>query len=920
MNKQLKTYTLIQSLVHMKRSILLFLFICIFTRAAFNQGYLHTEGKYMYNGLDEEVLLHGINTGNWMLQEGYMMQTGDIAGSQHELEALLIETIGKEKTDSFYNAWLAYHVTRTDVDSLKSWGYNCIRAAMHYKWFTPPIEEEPVPGEITWIDKGFVLIDSLLGWCSDNAMYLILDLHGAPGGQGTDANISDYDPSKPSLWESEDNKQKTIALWRKLAERYSDEPWIGGYDLINETNWTFSESGNAPLWELYQNITTEIREVDTNHVVIIEGNWWANDYTGVPSPWDDNMVFSFHKYWNFNEEDEIDWVLDLRNTYNVPVWLGESGENSNTWFTNLIVLCEDNHIGWTWWPVKKHHPNNPLRVEVNNEYLNLIEYWRGHVPAPTEEEAFQAVLQFAENHRFENCIIQKDIIDAVTRQPYTTSTIPYNDHLPDQAIYVTDYDLGRNNHAYFDNDTGDYHGSLGGDWINWNQGWEYRNDGVDIEKCQDTEETNGYNVGWTENNEWLAYTIVTDSAAAYKLNIRHASDGNEAIIRFMSDNKPITGEITLSETGGWQEWTTTEINNIVLPADTQLIKLYFVQGGANLNYFKLSDPVPISSIDFEAVYAETNTAGTTINLYLNKEITSSEESIHADEFSISADGNNIPILDITLDTEILGKIIFLLNEQVYYGTSITISYNGYSVQSGSDTLNAFSGLSVVNNLPVRYNIPGRIEAEDYYHNNGFELESCEDDGNGYNTGYADAGDYLDYLIHVTKEGRYTVNYRVATTAGNAEMIVFAGEEGNFAALDTVRFSSTGGWQSWNTQQGDVFLEEGRYTLRIYVKQGAHNLNWFEFSTYTGLPETAETREFYVFPNPAHDKVSVQFKETLYGNIRLSVFSSRGNLIKKIQSANTGLITINTSEWKTGIYFFTARLNGFRIASGTFTLN
>lgn len=86
------------------------------------------------------------------------------------------------------------------------------------------------------------MTDELLQWCKDNKMYLILDLHAAPGGQGNDANISDNDKSKPSLWESEENQKKTIALWKKLAQRYKDEAYIGGYDLINEPNINFTGS------------------------------------------------------------------------------------------------------------------------------------------------------------------------------------------------------------------------------------------------------------------------------------------------------------------------------------------------------------------------------------------------------------------------------------------------------------------------------------------------------------------------------------------------------------------------------------------------------------------------------------------------------------------------------------------------------
>src|SRR5690606_22837812 len=123
--------------------------------------------------------------------------------------------------------------------------------------------------------------DSLLAWCKANKMYLILDLHATPGGQGNDLNISDRNPDKPSLWESEANQQKMIALWRKLAEKYKDEPWIAGYDIINEPNWGFeskedskgiAEKGNVPLRKLMIEITKAIREVDQKHIIIIEGN------------------------------------------------------------------------------------------------------------------------------------------------------------------------------------------------------------------------------------------------------------------------------------------------------------------------------------------------------------------------------------------------------------------------------------------------------------------------------------------------------------------------------------------------------------------------------------------------------------------------------------------------------------------------
>jgi len=500
------------------------------------QGFLHAKGIYIVDGSDNEVILRGIGTGNWMIQEGYMMQSSGPANTQHEFEARLESLVGPELKDSFYTVWLDSHFRRIDVDSMKSWGFNSVRVAMHYKWFTPPIEKEPVPGEITWFEKGFTRIDSLLDWCADNQMYLILDLHGAPGGQGKNADISDYDDTKPSLWESQANKDKTVALWQKLAERYSSEPWIGGYDLINETNWTFTPANNSQMLALFKRITDSIRTVDKNHIIFIEGNSFANDFSGLTPAWDANMAYSFHKYWDTPNAGSYTWITDIREITKCPIWLGESGENSNSWFTSAIAYAEKNHIGWSWWPVKKPGINNPLNVTVNKEYTQLINYWKGTAAKPTAEAAFSAVLQFALNHKLENCTYQKGVIDAMFRQTKSIETVPYKLYHTDEPVFMSDYNMGRNKYAYFDTDTA----NTGGTSTVWNQGWSYRNDGVDIEACTDALANNGYSIGWTATGEWMEYTLEVDSTAGYTLDIRSASGSGASRIHMEVNGKSVS--------------------------------------------------------------------------------------------------------------------------------------------------------------------------------------------------------------------------------------------------------------------------------------------------------------------------------------------------------------------------------------------
>jgi hypothetical protein len=385
------------------------------------EGFLRVDGDRIVDGQGREVLLRGMGLGGWMLQEGYMLGIKK-EGTQHSIKARIADLIGREDTEEFYRLWRQNHMTRADVDRLAASGFNSIRLPMHYNLFTLPIEEEPVKGQDTWLTTGFEMTDSLVAWCRANRMYLILDLHAAPGGQGKDANISDYDPGKPSLWESEENRRKTVALWRKLAERYAKEPWVGGYDILNEPNWTFEgkdkngrdDVSNQPIWSLYQAITRAIREVDTTHLVIVEGNGWGNNYNGFPEPWDRGLVMSFHKYWNPNTEESIARFLALREKYRLPIWLGESGENTNEWFRECVALVEKHRIGWAWWPYKKlGNPRCILTVTPPDDFKKVVDYWNGEGDRPSRETARRGLFELVENLKADRCRFNADVAQAL---------------------------------------------------------------------------------------------------------------------------------------------------------------------------------------------------------------------------------------------------------------------------------------------------------------------------------------------------------------------------------------------------------------------------------------------------------------------------------------------------------------------------
>ena len=797
---------------------------------------LKTDGKKIVDENGSEVLLRGYAPGGWLLIEGYMMhETDGSVGAQHEIKEKLTDLMGSDKTEEFFKKWRENHFTKRDVDSLAAWGFNSIRVPLHYNLFTLPIQEEPVSGQNTWLDIGFDIVDNILEWAKPHSMYVILDLHAAPGGQGRNTDISDYDPDKPSLWESEQNKSKTVALWKKIAERYKDNEWIGGYDLLNETNWELPD-GNKALKDLFVRITDAIREVDDKHIIIIEGNDYANNFTGLTPPWDDNMVYSFHKYWNSTNDDDLNWILPLRDEHNVPLWMGESGENSNTWYTDAVTLFEDNNVGWAWWAMKKiGSVNSPYRIRVNDGYQKILNYWKDGGDKPSEQETYDAMMKLADNALSENCIYRKGISDALIRQPHTNNTIPFKKRqdIPG-VVFLSDYDLGKNNHAYYDNDIATYHQSSGS-FTAWNRGWKYRNDGVDIEDNSDNTNSNGYHIGFVEKGEWTKYSININSSGVYRVRVRHASEQSGGQLYLSLNDQNASPILTTNSSGSWFSFINTAIDGVILEEGEHSIKVHFNSDvPVNISSLYFEKTGEISSAPFNSISGKTGSDEKSVELFLNQEISSSTVDGSLDNFEVSINGEIKTINSITLNSSKPKTIFLNLSDNLLYTDVIKVSYSGDLIKSkNSKTLNSFTNLDVVNDLDPRFVIPGKVEVEDYLRMLGLGTEDTADDGGGSNIGYTDTGDYADYKIFTNSASKYSIDFRVASESNGGKIALSLVEQNTsreYVILSELDIPSTGGWQDWVTVTGNLEnnIPKGIFVLRLKVLDGGFNMNWMQF--------------------------------------------------------------------------------------------
>ncbi|MEL6193344.1 MAG: carbohydrate-binding protein, partial [Bacteroidota bacterium] len=189
---------------------------------------------------------------------------------------------------------------------------------------------------------------------------------------------------------------------------------------------------------------------------------------------------------------------------------------------------------------KVEETDGPLSVVKKAGYQTLLNYWENGGNKPSTSFAKAALMELAEGFKMENCVFQKDVLDAMFRQVYSEESLAFSDNKIPGVLYATHYNLGRNGFAYFDGDVATYHVSTG-NFTAWNSGWAYRNDAVDIEPCQDNIHTNGFNVGWINEGEWMEYDIEVDSTAVYDVELRMATAGFEGAFHLEADGGRISG-------------------------------------------------------------------------------------------------------------------------------------------------------------------------------------------------------------------------------------------------------------------------------------------------------------------------------------------------------------------------------------------
>lgn len=312
--------------------------------------FLKADGKVLRNnyGSGEEIILRGTNVGGWLVMEEWMNPID--SPDQKTTIATLTERFGAEKAWELINVYQDHYWQEEDFDRVKKEGMNVLRLPFTY------FEMLKEDGSLK--ETAFDRLDWFIDEAEKRELYVILDLHGAPGSQnGKDHSGDISHPDGGNLYGNEENMNRTVFLWEQVAERYKDREWVAGYDVLNEPEGAYGEEQFAFYDRLYQ----AIRDVDPNHTLYFEAIW---DPMDLPNPevynWD-NVVYSYH-FYGWDDIDGFDYqkeftdskvqMVNEQTNYDVPLLVGEFTlfNNIQSWDYALRVYEEQgwNYTTWTY--------------------------------------------------------------------------------------------------------------------------------------------------------------------------------------------------------------------------------------------------------------------------------------------------------------------------------------------------------------------------------------------------------------------------------------------------------------------------------------------------------------------------------------------------------------------------------------------
>lgn len=371
------------------------------------------DGFLKVGGYGEVVTLRGVNLGGWLIQECWMCPVNgedNEWGNLDTIEALTERGFTQAQIDALFQSYQDNWITEYDLDIIAGMGCNVVRVPFWYRNFMSDDSG-------TWLNSnlnkiaGFQRLDWVIAEAAERDMYVILDMHGVPGGQSFNHSTGGIGINK--IYSDEACQDAMEKLWVAIAERYKNNRTVAAYDIMNEPHNNDEAFADRPEYRnvytdrrswseynaVYDRMIKAIREVDDNHVITVEGIWKVYN---LPDPRESgwtNMMYQVHLYDNTDDfRSYAAYLANYAAKRDVAVYVGE--------FSNIegIEICETYGVNWTTWTYKGGKGYN------GNWFL----YYADLPVADSTADSFDEMLEkWGEGLRTENFTANTELISAI---------------------------------------------------------------------------------------------------------------------------------------------------------------------------------------------------------------------------------------------------------------------------------------------------------------------------------------------------------------------------------------------------------------------------------------------------------------------------------------------------------------------------
>ncbi|MCF2949168.1 cellulase family glycosylhydrolase [Paraglaciecola aquimarina] len=794
---------------------------------------LKQQGTMWVNQQGQKVSLRGINLGNWLAMEMWMFGGEEALGGgildQCTLENTLVERFGEAEKQRLMTLHRDSWITENDWDVMQQAGFNLVRVPFLYDL----LENDDQP--MTLKDDAWKYLDWAVEMAAARDMYLVLDLHGAAGRQGSEQHTGCAGQNQ--LWESDEYKARTAWLWKQIAARYKDEPAIAGYGLLNEPWGTDAETLKDFVVDLYDAVRSE----DEQHIVILPGHN-SEGITAYGDPLDygmDNVAFEMHFYPGIFGWGEIgydvhrdwltcgengdagvcSWAKQARDVF-TPMLIGEmqpwTGLGELGGDVTRATFDKYNQLNWavTAWSLKTVSPaggvgNGSWGLLTNNgdQLLAKAETWSCNNWESTFAEACAVSAKSTVPYYGEG---SKTMYLAIKTGSFNGTDVIYDN------IALTNDTTGENALSNGDFGTG--------------EGWTevaVWGDPRNYDFAYPAGEFAGSDTGAALNvtapaghNSVIYMPVQVEGGQSYTLSGKFKDNGD-----FGNDMWAEIYLIPEMPTEG------IDVTGRVLPSvDANSSSpeeiAHFFTSFASMDYVANQDVM------------QALTATEPANIFVNIPVSPSNLSLNVSETSVGlsweAIQNNISgykiyrstaprsgfeVLAETTSTSYTDSELLANTTYYYYVSAYNETDEGYAsnIEASGDTF---------------YTLPTFIEAENYTASHpGVNTEGSGDIGGGFNIGSFETNRWVDYGINVETAGTYSAEFRLASLVGDVRFdVIVAGE-----VLTTITVPNTGGWQDYVTLSVNLDMPAGQSTLRLNSLDNQWNLNWMRFSEGAAEP-------------------------------------------------------------------------------------